>query len=134
MVIASPDIFVQTHYSVAVRRESVEFELWLWQQHVEVQQFEILVLIDNPGEMEKGVHVSVRNFFNLIKCCWQDVGDLKTHIGHLLELKHIFLIDRNTRSILISRKKWYRLYSLELKVQKTKLFGHQNDKKLNRKF
>lgn len=53
MVIANPDIFVQTHYSVAVRRQSVEFELWLLQQHVEVQQFEILVLIDNPVEMER---------------------------------------------------------------------------------
>lgn len=60
MVTESPDIFVQWRLFVAGHRQWVEFELWLWQQYVEVQQFEILVLIDNPAERIE--QLSGRNF------------------------------------------------------------------------
>ncbi len=62
MVIANRDIFERLRYFVADRRQVVEFELWLSQQYVEVQQSEILVPIDNPAEEKVKNNVS-----NLVK-------------------------------------------------------------------
>lgn len=66
MVIGSPGTFVRLCCFVADRRQVVGFELWLWQLYVEVQQFEIPVLIDNPiRERLKGL-VEIGNFGNKI--------------------------------------------------------------------
>lgn len=78
MVIESPDIFEQLHLIAAVRRQVVEFELWSLQQFVEVQQFEILILIDNPGGRQKFQIREKKKFMIYVE----------THIGHVKKKIH----------------------------------------------
>lgn len=56
----------------------VGFELWLLQQYVEVQQFEIPVLIDNPVER---MRIIIDNY--------SKTNVQRTHSGHVINEKNI---------------------------------------------